>query len=260
MHYRAPSSGRRSLASEEEDEVVVLVSEDVDLLVILIGTRSPSNVYFLKPGRGKVVPVLYHPQTTIETSLAEHILFIHAISGCDSTSALFNQGKVKALRTVVKNPDLLPYIRRFLDPASTTREITEAGERFLIVLYGGNHETTSLNKLRYKSYVTSAFKVTSYIAALPPTESAASQQGSSSSVTAGVALLQFPSQLAQSFEQKRPTRRHPQFFEHPFLQEHATKDSRLSGAGLLRVVIGIKVLPTCFQPHSVGGTFFPSHC
>ncbi|KAI5735084.1 hypothetical protein M8J77_013977 [Diaphorina citri] len=147
MHYRAPSSGRRSLASEEEDEVVVLVSEDVDLLVILIGTRSPSNVYFLKPGRGKVVPVLYHPQTTIETSLAEHILFIHAISGCDSTSALFNQGKVKALRTVVKNPDLLPYIRRFLDPASTTREITEAGERFLVVLYGGNHETTSLNKL-----------------------------------------------------------------------------------------------------------------
>jgi hypothetical protein len=175
MHYRAPSSGRRSLASEEEDEVVVLVSEDVDLLVILIGTRSPSNVYFLKPGRGKVVPVLYHPQTTIETSLAEHILFIHAISGCDSTSALFNQGKVKALRTVVKNPDLLPYIRRFLDPASTTREITEAGERFLVVLYGGNHETTSLNKLRYKSYVTSALKVTSYIAALPPTESAASQ-------------------------------------------------------------------------------------
>ncbi|KAI5708017.1 hypothetical protein M8J77_014729 [Diaphorina citri] len=167
------SSGRRSLASEEEDEVVVLVSEDVDLLVILIGTRSPSNVYFLKPGRGKVVPVLYHPQTTIETSLAEHILFIHAISGCDSTSALFNQGKVKALRTVVKNPDLLPYIRRFLDPASTTREITEAGERFLVILYGGNHETTSLNKLRYKSYVTSAFKVTSYIAALPPTESAA---------------------------------------------------------------------------------------
>ncbi|KAI5721596.1 hypothetical protein M8J77_022751 [Diaphorina citri] len=169
------SSGRRSLASEEEDEVVVLVGEDVDLLVILIGTRSPSNVYFLKPGRGKVVPVLYHPQTTIDTSLAEHILFIRAISGCDSTSALFNQGKVKALRTVVKNPDLLPYIRRFLDPASTTREITEAGERFLVVLYGGNHETTSLNKLRYKSYVTSAFKVTSNIAALPPTESAASQ-------------------------------------------------------------------------------------
>ncbi|KAI5755221.1 hypothetical protein M8J77_015151 [Diaphorina citri] len=70
------------------------------------------------------------------------------------------------------------------DIVTTTRVCVElavvstqrySGERFLVVLYGGNHETTSLNKLRYKSYVTSALKVTSYIAALPPTESAASQ-------------------------------------------------------------------------------------
>lgn len=163
----------QSLASEEE--VVVLVGEDIDLLVILVGTDTPSNVYFLKPGRGKVVPFVYHPQTTIKTSLAQHILFIHAISGCDTTSALFHQGKLKAVKTIDKNPDLLPYIRRFRDPAASPQDITEAGEKFLVVLYGGNHQTTTLNKLRFHSYVTAAYKVSGNIASLPPTEAAASQ-------------------------------------------------------------------------------------
>jgi hypothetical protein len=157
-----------------EHDLVVLVGEDIDLLVILIGTQSPDNLYFFKPGRGKVAPIVYHPQTTTETSLVEHMLFIHAISGCDSTSALFQQGKV-TLKTVIRHNDLYPYIRRFSNPNSTPKEITEAGERFLVALYGGNHITTNLNKLRFKSYITSVYKMHGNIASVPPTEAAAEQ-------------------------------------------------------------------------------------
>ncbi|XP_031335335.1 uncharacterized protein LOC116165167 isoform X2 [Photinus pyralis] len=159
----------------EEHETVVVVGEDVDLLVIMIGTLTSSNVYFLKPGKGKHLPSVYHPSSTIDKCLAEHILFIHAVSGCDSTSALFKQGKVKFIKTLTKYPDLSVYIRQFRSPRATSEEISEAGEKFLVALYGGDHRTTSINKLRYKQYVSSAFKVSGNVASIPPTKAAAQQ-------------------------------------------------------------------------------------
>lgn len=125
-----------------------------------MGLKTPANIYFLKPGRGKSPRLLYHPGSAVEKSVANHMLFLHAMSGCDSTSALFNQGKVKFLKTLSKNPDLESYITKFTDPSAHPEEITVAGEKFLIVFYGGNHPTTTLNKLRYKQYVTSRHQQT----------------------------------------------------------------------------------------------------
>lgn len=48
---------------------------------------------------------------------------------------------------------------------------------FLIALYGGNHLTTTLDKLRYKQYVISAYKASANMASIPPTLGAAQQHG-----------------------------------------------------------------------------------
>lgn len=70
---------------------VIVVGEDVDLLVLLMALSTRSNIYFLKPGKGKTLQEIYSTQSIIHKIAADNILFLHAISGCDTTSALFNQ-------------------------------------------------------------------------------------------------------------------------------------------------------------------------
>lgn len=163
----------KNLASHHSS--VTVVGEDVDLLVIMIGLCTPSNVTFLKPGKGKVQSKLYNPKSTIDKTVADHILFLHAMSGCDTTSAVYGQGKVKFLKTLKNNPEIGPTIKVFTDPDADLEDVVIAGENFLLVLYDSHKHYRSLNSLRYRQYVLSAYKVTSNIAALSPTKGAARQ-------------------------------------------------------------------------------------
>ncbi|CAH1101156.1 unnamed protein product [Psylliodes chrysocephalus] len=99
------------------------------------------------------------------------MMFLHAMSECDSTSSLYNQGKTKFLKTFSKYPNLKEIIGKFLDPSAQPTAIAAAEEK-LVALYGANHLTTSLNALRYKQYVTSAYKFSSNIASVSPTDAA----------------------------------------------------------------------------------------
>ncbi|GBM22251.1 hypothetical protein AVEN_273436-1 [Araneus ventricosus] len=96
------------------------------------------------------------------------ILFIHAFSGYDTTSALFSHGKTKFC-------SLLEKIQVFLNFEATIDQMAEAGETFLIHLYGGNPRTSpcDLNHSHYTLFTQSATKARSTLARLPPTVDAA---------------------------------------------------------------------------------------
>ena len=82
--------------------------------------------------------------------LVSRLLVIHAISGCDTTSALFGHGKVSVFRKLSTCLD-----QRHVDilesGAATQEEVMLAGCRMLALLYTGN-VTDSLNRLRYTMY------------------------------------------------------------------------------------------------------------
>ncbi|GBO40971.1 hypothetical protein AVEN_21899-1 [Araneus ventricosus] len=150
---------------------VIVIGEDIYIFVILIGIFTFDNVYFLKPGKGKIAEKIFSPHTF-------HILFIHAMSGCDTTSAVFNYGKMKFVRTLKNNPDLLKVIEIFKNPDITPETAVYAGNRFLVALYGcpiSASDIPSLNNVRYKCYMKSSFNKSSNMASLPPTEAAAHQ-------------------------------------------------------------------------------------
>ncbi|GBO37190.1 hypothetical protein AVEN_212286-1 [Araneus ventricosus] len=60
---------------------VVVISEDIDFFVILIDIFTFGNVYFLKPGNGKIAEKIFSPHTALEKTIANSILFIQAMSG-----------------------------------------------------------------------------------------------------------------------------------------------------------------------------------
>ena len=82
-----------------ETRNVVIVSEDIDLLVILTAlVDHDSEIYFLKPYLGQVEHKIFSSKS-LERSLPqckEHILFLHT---GDTTSEFFNKVKVNFAKT-----------------------------------------------------------------------------------------------------------------------------------------------------------------
>ncbi|GBO41302.1 hypothetical protein AVEN_76623-1 [Araneus ventricosus] len=90
---------------------------------------------------------------------------MYAMSGCDTTSALFNYVKLKFVQTLKNNNDLLKVIEIFKNPDMTTEAVVDVGNLFLVSLYG--YPITY-----YKCDMKSSFNKSSNMASLrncPPT-------------------------------------------------------------------------------------------
>ncbi|CAG9823961.1 unnamed protein product [Phaedon cochleariae] len=99
------------------------------------------------------------------------------MSGCDATSAPYNQGKLKFVKTITKNPNIADVVSVLKNSEATPESIAAAGERFLVNVYGCTGRTEpSINRLRNINYKKAAFKTSSKKAALPPSAAAATQQ------------------------------------------------------------------------------------
>ncbi|KAJ8884518.1 hypothetical protein PR048_016375 [Dryococelus australis] len=97
------------------NETAIVVGEDVDLLVILIDLCRAEKVFFLKPGKETVSPATFSPTNAVSLTVVGNILFLHATSSCDTTSALFMQGKMKFLEALVSNPHDADVVKVFKD-------------------------------------------------------------------------------------------------------------------------------------------------
>lgn len=159
-----------ALSKAKELEKVVIVGEDIDLLVLMTALgQSFSNLFYLKPGRGSAGDLFF--STKSFKFDPGSILFIHAFSGCDTTSAIFGQGKIKLCNIVNKFPEMKGVIEAFMDPLSHHEDITVAGEQILKTLYTGdiNHSNQSLDTLRFNLFAKSVYSRKINLARLPPT-------------------------------------------------------------------------------------------
>ncbi|GBN33892.1 hypothetical protein AVEN_170033-1 [Araneus ventricosus] len=152
-----------------------VVGENIDFLVLLTGLAPmKENLYFRKCEKGRTPDVLYST-TSFKHKFSRMILFIHAFSGCDTTSALFSHGKTKFCSLLEKNRHLEEKIQVFFNFEATIDQMAKASETFLIHLYGGNPRTSAcdLNHLHYTLFTQLATKARSTPARLSPTVDAA---------------------------------------------------------------------------------------
>lgn len=129
-----------AIEEAERNENVVVVGQDIDLLVLLLGlTPLHKNIFMLKEGQGSVNKRLYSTRSLLEGNVVENcresILFLHAISGCDTTSAFYGKGKVQSI-LLGKKVDLQDTINVFNNPNASHEQVKEAGERYILALYG----------------------------------------------------------------------------------------------------------------------------
>ena len=105
--------------------------------------------------------------------LWEHILFAHAWSGCDTTSATCRKGKTKIVQ-LLKSLDVQKLAEKFGNFASEQSQIGHAGCEIFKNMYGGKSHDT-LTTLRHAKFMESVTTTLSPLepSLLPPTQRAA---------------------------------------------------------------------------------------
>lgn len=130
---------------------VAVIGEDVDLAVLLLAKTPPeSNILFIKPGRGKVQTNIYSIQQMQQLGL-EEIMFLHAFTGCDSTSAAFRKSKLALIKLYKKCPEIRRAAKVFHNCSSPHADVEEAGRSCMLKWYGAPAKERSLNDYRYNS-------------------------------------------------------------------------------------------------------------
>ncbi|GBM57564.1 hypothetical protein AVEN_97672-1 [Araneus ventricosus] len=93
-----------SVSVRSQYDNIFVVGENIDLLALLT-ELSPmkENLYFRKCGKMRAPDVLYSTKS-FKYKFSRMILFIHTLSACDTTSALFGHGKTKFSSLLEKTP------------------------------------------------------------------------------------------------------------------------------------------------------------
>ncbi|GBO34389.1 hypothetical protein AVEN_207736-1 [Araneus ventricosus] len=127
----------------------IVVGEYVDLLIILTA-RTPTDriIYFLKPGKAEIETKMYSSQNlTSYPKCQAHISFLHAITGCDTTSACFKRGKTKVFKLFEKRHDLIDCAEVFANIGSSPDIILTNETRFLLAMHGAPKKLISKTRI-----------------------------------------------------------------------------------------------------------------
>ena len=106
----------------------------------------------------------------VDVQLSKSLLFLHAISGCDTTSRPHGIGKVGVLK---KYAALAESAATFMASESSKVVLDKAGERALLIMYGSQVE--DLKTARLQKFQTKVATAAGYVPPekLPPTSDAA---------------------------------------------------------------------------------------
>lgn len=158
---------------------VVVVAEDIDVLVILMALAPDhKEIFFLKPVKNNVLQRVYSTKTMLikyPNITKNHLFFIHAFTGCDTTSAFYNKGKNNFIKIFNNDQKLRAAAETFMIQEQSEEILFNGGIYCILTMYGAK-TAKNLNELRYKRFIALASKDKSVqLSSLPPTEDAAKQ-------------------------------------------------------------------------------------
>ena len=135
---------------------VGVVADDTDILVMLVHHVVPSMspVYFVSEAQKTAEQRrinISSLQQHIGAAACQQILVLHAIGGCDSTSAIYGRGKGTVMRKLTRTSAAVSYCETLQTIDSSLPDVVAAGTQLLILLFDGKPGDT-LNKLRYSTY------------------------------------------------------------------------------------------------------------
>ena len=165
--------------AEYSDCPVTVYADDTDILCMLLfhWRDHMSDIMFLSEGRKsnalKKCINIGSLQQKLGHKICHAILVLHALGGCDTTSAIFGIGKATILKKL-GNQQHMRNIDIIQNEHSTHEDVRKAGLHLMKAVYGGL-SAESLTALRYSTYVKLISCTLGKLRPekLPPTEQAA---------------------------------------------------------------------------------------
>ena len=147
-------------------QLTAVVAEDTDVFQLLTHYASPTdfNLYMITAKQNVCITTL---SKRLDPLLTKNLLFLHAVSGCDTTSRPFGIGKVGVLK---KYAALENSASTFMSPTSSKSDIEKEGERTLLIMYGCA-TASSLSSARFDRFQAKVASSAGYVPPekLPPT-------------------------------------------------------------------------------------------
>ena len=111
-------------------------------------------------------------KTELGPEVRRYLLFIHAFTGSDKTSRIFNVGK-QTVFGKLKDPTIINAAKNFTTSGLNKNLICEHGLKAMVIVYGGKLNV-ELMQLRYNVLVNKILVAKKFVSheRLPPTESA----------------------------------------------------------------------------------------
>ena len=106
--------------------------------------------------------------------MCNELLFVHAYSGCDSTSKIYGIEKKSAFRKLVKSDPVMQYCASaFILQNKSQEDISDIGKYLMVDLFGGKSNDT-LSSLRHIIFIKKVATAQTFVTPerLPPTSPA----------------------------------------------------------------------------------------
>ena len=158
----------------------VLVGDDTDLIILLCYHASlESHDLFFCPEQRKNMkkPHIWNIKATkqmLGPDICNHILFIHALLGCDTTSRLYGIRKGASLKRFKVSSTFREQAKVFDTYSASMHDVVDAGEKASVIIYKGKL-TDTLDSLWYQRFCEKVASKSSHVKpqTLPPTSGAA---------------------------------------------------------------------------------------
>ena len=134
---------------------VVVVSEDTDVLILLLAFKSSiSSSLFIKCGsqtRVKYIDVSRVVES-IGANICRSLPGFHAFTGCDTVSAFAGRGKVSGYRIVSRSAEFQGIFQQLGTEWDLSDHLYCSLEKFTCSVYCSNPGTSDINELRYRLF------------------------------------------------------------------------------------------------------------
>jgi len=131
---------------------IITVDSDVAFLCLYFQRQLDINIY-LQMGTGTKEKTFEVFSSDLSDDVLKALPSIHALSGCDSTSALVGVGKVKLYNTVCKSEEFLEAVSILGNHCTLDEDVFKKIEELFCLMYGFKKET-SINHCRYMAITT----------------------------------------------------------------------------------------------------------
>lgn len=133
---------------------VIIHSPDTDVMVIAIAMadKLPGALTFCTGmGEKRRYIDIKDIASTLGFIPSQNLVAMHALTGCDTTSAFYGVGKQAAFTILLTHPSLLNDLGTSFDPSP---EVYSHAEKFIILCYSkGKSSADSINSYRYQQFL-----------------------------------------------------------------------------------------------------------